>query len=324
MQLYENGNEEDGFWKGEAYCSPMAYFAQSNADYDGAERALGNTCGIVNADSGSALITSGLIGLDTNRIRVYQFLCHTLRKDKAFIWKGGIQYHHYSTDDKHGLTPEEDSLRWKLVQARRATARLEPDVPCILGENGYDKSQKTRQSTPLIPGLSIEECQAIFILRSINATAFSGFDAYILYWMRDNNPPDDERVYMTSGVVREMPDGSIRPYPSWFYISTFQRRLADYRPDAVISEKGGVWVYRYRHAQTPDSVAYFVYAPTHNGSRTSAFGLTVGDTGDAVEVDFAPDSADGVAIGRKVTRGVVTVEAEERPKLIFVKETKSH
>ena len=321
MRLYENGNEEDATWVGERYCNPMAYFAQSNADYDGAEGALGKRCGLVHADSGSALITSGMIELDTNRVKVYKFLCSTLRKDGAFIWKGGIQYHHYCTDYKHGITPEEDSLRWRLARVKAFTERAAPGVPCILGENGFDKSQSTRQSTPLLPGLSKEESQAVFLLRSMNATAFSGFDAYILYWLRDAKPPDDPGLYLTSGVVREMPDGSIHPYPSWFYISAFESRLADYTPDRIVSEKGPVWVYKYRNAHTPDSVAYFVYEPTHNGSRDAAFSLSLGKVaGDAAEIAFAADSPDGLLTTRKVVNGVVTLSVEEKPKLVFVKE----
>lgn len=321
MRLYENGSEEDATWVGERYCNPVAYFAQSNADYDGAEGALGKRCGLVNADSGSALMTSGMIELDTNRVKVYKFLCSTLRKDQAFIWKGGVQYHHYCTNYKHGITPEEDSMRWRLARVKAATERVAPGVPCILGENGYDKSQLTRQSTPLLPGFSKEESQAVFILRAINATAFSGFDAYILYWLRDAKPADDPGLYLTSGVVREMPDGSIRPYPSWFYVSAFESRLADYKPDRIISEKGPVWIYKYRNALKPDSIAYFIYEPTHNGSRETAFSLSLGKVaGGAAEIGFTADSPEGVLTPRKIENGAVTLLVEEKPKLIFVKE----
>ncbi len=238
MDLFENGNEEDAWWVGSKYCNPVEYFAQSSADFDGHESTLGKRSGIRNADVAGKLITSGIVGLDTNRIRVYSFLCNALRSDKYFIWNGGIQYHYYCTDGKKGLTPEEDSLRIKLSKVSGFTHRLQPGIDCMLGENGYDKGQSQRQATPLIPGLSAAECQAIFILRSINATAFSGFDRYILYWLKDRDPEDDPRVYLTSGVIRQFPDGHIQPYPSWFYISSYITRLANYRPDAIISEKG--------------------------------------------------------------------------------------
>ncbi len=294
MNLYENGNEDDAVWFGDKYCSPVEYFAQSSADYDGHENALGKNCGIKNADSTARLMTSGMIELDTNRVRVYKFLCNTLRTDKKFVWEGGIQYHHYSTNGKHGITPEEDSMRWKLMKAREATYRIEPDVECILGENGYDKSQHSRQGVPLLPGLSEEQCQGIFILRSMNATAFSGFDAYILYWLRDAGIKDDPQVYLTSGVFRQTGE-KMEPLPAWYHISTFVNVLGNYVADEVINEKGNVWVYKYRNKLFSDSVAYFVYCPTHDGTKVENYQLKVGATVDdnASEVDFADDLVNG-------------------------------
>src|SRR5579862_626290 len=317
MTLYENGNEDDATWVGKKYASPMEYFAQSSADYDGHEDALGKKCGIKNADTNAKLITDGLIELDTNRIKVYKFLCNTLRNDKAFLWSGGIQYHHYSQKNlTAAITPEEDSLRWRLSKVRDATYRIEPGVPCILGENGYDKSQKSRQGTPMLPGLSSAQSQGIFLLRSINATAFSGFDAYILYWLKDNESDTSASVYLTSGVLREMPDGSIKPYPGWFYISAFENRLANYVPDKIVSESGSVWIYKYRDQSSPDSVAYFVYAPTRNGAKVDNFSLHVGKTANqsVQEIYFADDSPSGNAMDKKISSGEVIINVEEKPK----------
>jgi hypothetical protein len=322
LSVYENGNEYDATWIGDKYCNPVEYFAQSSADYDGNENALGAKCGVKNADSTSTLITAGLIDLDTNRIKVYKFLCNTLRKDKYFLWKGGVQYHHYCNRDKHGITPEEDSLRWRLAKVKAATDRIQPGVPCILGENGYDKFQGSTQAAPLLPGLSNAECQGIFILRCINATAFSGFDSYILYWLRDTDPEDNKGIYLTSGLVRQMPDGSIKPYASWFYVSAFENRLANYAPDKIISEKGNVWIYKYRNQLAPDSIAYFVYSPTHNGSKVDNYALNIGttNTDDAQEINFTSDNADGVVVNKKISKGIVSVNVEERPKIILMKE----
>jgi hypothetical protein len=321
MELYENGNEDDAVWIGSKYCNPLEYFARSSADYDGHEGALGGEAGIIQADSGSRLMSSGLIETDTNRIRIYKFLCETLRKDRQFIWKGGIQYHHYSTNGKNGISPEEDSMRSKLSRVFRATQRIEPGAECILGENGYDRSQRSRQSVPLIPGISEEECQGIFLLRSINATAFSGFDAYILYWLRDAGMPEDPSVYMTSGIFRQKGD-KMEPLTGWFYISSFVSLLANYAPDRIISENGKVWVYRYRNKVHPDSLAYFCYCPSHNGSRVDHYLLpvTFPNDGQAFACRFEANSVKGSVYPVSIRQGSLDLTVEERPEIVLVRE----
>jgi hypothetical protein len=325
MDVFENGNEEDGTWLGNRYCNPVSYFAQSSADFDGHEGRLGQYSGIRAADSNSRLMTSGMTELDTNRVRTYQFLCNTLRDDKQFIWKGGIQYHHYSGTGKRALTPEEDSLRWKLTSVRDATYRIVPGVQCILGENGYDKSPASPQGAPPIPGQTPGECQGIYLLRSINATAFSGFDAYILFWLRDSDPPDNPQRFATCGIIGPASKGAgTKPYPAWFYISTFVNRLGDYVPDTIVSEKGNVWIYKYRHQKEPDSVAYFLYCPTRNGSVVRDYPLHTGLSADckAMQILFSDSSEKGNAAGLQVSNGAVHINVEERPVLVFLKERK--
>ena len=106
MSLYENGNEEDATWVGNKYCSPYEYYAQSTADWDGDEGRLGPRYGIHKADPGARLMMSGLIGLDTNRVKVYALLSENLRNDKKFIWQGGIQYHYYAQKKERAYLPK--------------------------------------------------------------------------------------------------------------------------------------------------------------------------------------------------------------------------
>ncbi len=322
MSLWENGNEEDAWWVGSKYCSPLEYFAQSTADWDGDEGRLGNRAGIRNADPDSRLMMSGMVGPDTNRLKVYKFLSENLRSDHEFPWQGGIQYHYYCNRKGRGISPEEDSLRGKLAKLRNCSRRVEPGVECFLGENGYDKGQASRQATPLLPGYNPAESQGIMLLRSINATFFSGFDAYILYWLTDGKPEDAPDTYLTSGILRQMPDGTTMPYPGWFYISTLVKRLGDYLPDSVVSEKGSVWIYRYRHQQFRDSVAYFVYAPTVNGTRVLHYSLSLGNVyGNIVrEIIFADNSDMGNENKLIVSNGSVKVPVEEKPILILCKQ----
>ena len=322
MRLFENGNEEDAWWVGNKYCSPVEYFAQSTADWDGDEGRLGKRFGIRNADPHSRLMMSGIIGLDTNRVKVYKFLSENLRNDHQFPWQGGIQYHYYCNRNDKGISPEADSLRYRLAQVRNCSRRMAPEVDCFLGENGYDKGQASRQATPLLPGYSVSQSQGILLLRSINATFFSGFDAYILYWLKDSAPQDSPDVYFTSGILRQMPDGKTMAYPGWYYISTLVNQLGNYIPDSVISEKGNVWIYKYRHQQVRDSVAYFVYAPTVNGTKIGQYSLYLGKvSGNTVrEIDFKDDSDQGNENLLKVKQGTVIIPIDEKPRLVLCSE----
>jgi hypothetical protein len=266
---------------------------------------------------------SGLTGLDTQRVKVYKFLSENLRDDHQFIWQGGIQYHYYAQRKGKGISPEEDSMRWKLAKVADCSYRIAPGVKCFLGENGYDKSPVSWQATPMIPGLSAAQSQGIMLLRSINASFFSGFDAYILYWLRDGNPEDDPRVYLTSGILRSLPDGKTMVYPGWYYISTLVNRLGSYRPDKVIRETGDVWIYRYRHTEEPDSVAYFIYKPSVTGSHLVTYSLEIGKTegNQILKISFLENSEKGKEEIIPVLNGRIDLPVEEKPVLLLFKES---
>ena len=162
------------------------------------------------------------------------------------------------------------------------------------------------------------------LLRSMNATFFSGFDAYILYWLRDDNPEDDPQTYLTSGILRTMPDGKTKVYPGWYYISTLVNRIGKYRPDKIIRETGDVWIYRYRHSEHPDSVAYFIYKPTVSGSRIESFGIEAGDIGStACKIRFTDDSEFGSEERIPVSDKKLKITVEEKPFLLLCKESVS-
>ena len=83
-------------------------------------------------------------------------------------------------------------------------------------------------------------------------------------------------------------------------------------------------VYKYRNQSSPDSVAYFVYSPTRNGTKIDNFKLNVGKTANqnAKEIYFADDSELGNASDKKIADNDVIINVEERPKLVIVKEGK--
>ena len=278
MDRFENGNEEDGWWT-EYYWTPMDYFAMSSADYDGHEGKLGPQRGLKTADAQSRLLMSGMVQLDTNRVRTLKFLCEQLRSDKKFIWEGGVQYHYYCTDSKsirqmptRGISPEEDRLREKLARVRAFQDRLLPGIPLILGENGYDRNQASRQKTPLLPGYDAAQSQGIMVLRSLMAVFMAGFDGYNQYMLRDaTGDPLATGPYATSGMISG--PGKNDVFPAWHYWNSAMQLLGDYRPDSVVSESGAVWVYRLRHKAHPDRLAYYLVSPTTNGSVVKNFRL---------------------------------------------------
>ena len=119
-----------------------------------------------------------------------------------------------------------------------------------------------------------------------------------------------------------MPDGKTMAYPGWYYISTLVNQLGNYIPDSVISEKGNVWIYKYRHQQVRDSVAYFVYAPTVNGTKIGQYSLYLGKvSGNTVrEIDFKDDSDQGNENLLKVKQGTVIIPIDEKPRLVLCSE----
>lgn len=336
MNIWENGNEVDANWVGDKYCNPVEYFAISSADYDGHEGRMGKKIGIKNADPGSELMIAGLAGLDTNRVRVLDFLCKNLRTDKQFLWKGGIQYHCYSVDGKgrfpgeafayatRGASPEEDSLRSRMAKVRDYSYKIAPGVEVTLGEYGYDKNQQSKVSTPIVKGYTDKQSQGIMLLRGINAMSFSGFDRLTIFWIKDDYGETEQpysMFFLSCGIIRHKSQDIYEPFPAWYYISTLVNNIGNYIPEKIISEKGNVWIYKYRNKTAPDSAAYFIYCPTYNGTRVDNFNLQVGNKAmGASEISLLDNSETGIRAEKSINGGAIKVNVTEVPKFILVKE----
>jgi hypothetical protein len=90
----------------------------------------------------------------------------------------------------------------------------------------------------------------------------------------------------------------------------------------VISEKGDVWIYRYRNIQEQDSVAYFLYKPSVRGSRTLSYSLDIGKaTGNEVhKISFLDNSESGLEEKLTISEGKVRFYVDEKPIFILCKE----
>lgn len=327
LSVIENGNEEDATWTKD-YWLPTEYFAVSSADFDGHEKQMGTKHGIVQADPKAKLMMSGMIQLDTQRVKVLNFLCGVLRKDKQFIWKGGVQYHHYCngatlmTPPKGGLTPEEHKLREKLAAVREFQYRLLPGVPAILGENGYDRNQASWQKVPVLPGYNEAQSQGIITIRSVIAAFMSGFDVYNYFMLRNStnaeNPPG---TFGSSGMISGPAGHTV--YPIWYYWRNVVNKLANYQPDAIISEQGDVWIYKLRNKINKDSVAYFLVSPTKNGTVVKDYNLKITSSKNGTytklnwlsEAEVIPADENG-----KINGNMIKLDVAEVPVFIMVKE----
>jgi hypothetical protein len=310
MDRIENGNEEDAYWT-KYYWTPMDYFAVSSADYDGHEGRLGEKYGLNKADTNCKLVTSGMIQLDTNRVRTLYFLCRQLRKDKKFIWQGGVQYHYYSNDAANnlkqptkGISPEEDSMRVKLAKVRAFHNRLLPGIPLILGENGYDRNCHSWQKTPVLPGYTEAQSQGIMVIRSLMAAFMAGFDGYNQFMMRNATNDENARgTFATSGMIGGPANNSV--YPAWYYWSTVVEHLGNYQPDSIVSESGPVWIYRLKNQQNPDKKAFILYSPTTNGNIIKNFSFKVQEYNNhsITEIRLADNNPTGVVKPGKFASG---------------------
>ncbi|MEO5681426.1 MAG: hypothetical protein ABIQ88_02230 [Chitinophagaceae bacterium] len=325
MDRFENGNEEDGYWT-QYYWTPADYFAVSTADYDGHEGRMGKKHGLHQADIYSRLMTSGMIQLDTNRVKTLYFLCRELRKDKKFIWEGGVQYHYYSNavpnnlqSPTRGISPEADHMREKLVKVRAFHDRLLPGIPLILGENGYDRNQHSWQRTPLLPGYDEAQSQGIMCIRSLLAAFMAGFDGYNQYMMRSaTNDENAQGPYATSGMIGGPANKLI--YPVWYYWSTYMQQLGNYQADGVVTESGPVWVYRFKNRQEPAKKAYVLFSPTTNGSIIKNFNFNSKnfDNQDFNEVRLADKNAGGSVKKGRFVDGVATLDVGESPVILLM------
>ncbi len=325
MNRFENGNEEDGYWT-QYYWTPMDYFAVSSADYDGHEGKLGSRHGLHNADSSSKLMTSGMIQLDTNRVRTLYFLCRQLRADKKFIWQGGVQYHYYSNDATNnlklptkGISPEDDHLRQKLAKVRAFHDRLLPGIPLILGENGYDRNQQSWQKTPLVPGYTEGQSQGIMCIRSLLAAFMAGFDGYNQFMIR--NATNDENAtgtYATSGMIGGPANHII--YPVWYYWSALVQHLGNYQPDGIVSETGAVWIYRFKNSQDTAKKAFVLFCPTTNGSVIKNFKFKLQDYNNQnfTQIKLSDNTAAGDVSKGSFLNGAANLTVRESPLILVV------
>jgi len=113
-------------------------------------------------------------------------------------------------------------------------------------------------------------------------------------------------------------------FPAWHYWNTAIQMLGKYRADSIISESGPVWVYRLRHRDYPDSLAYYLVSPTTSGVIIKNYRLFIGlaDTQSFKSAKLADGSVPAPVGGGRAGNGFIELPVDESPTIVFLRSKK--
>ena len=319
LHYLENWNEPDKTWRGrEGRFTPYELAAMSSADYDGDQGRMGKNVGVRSADPKLKLVIGGLAGINLEYLRAMK------------VWADGhrggdfpadvINLHHYSSDGTEdqafkttGISPEADHLREKFANIVAWRDANLPKCEVWVTEFGYDTNPKSPIHSPAIGSYSAEEVQGIWLLRSYMALAAAGVDRAAMFMFRDVKS-DGGGVFETCGMVTEK--GQWKPKPSYFYIATLKKRLAEMRFAGEIAS-GNANVLIYRFVGAGDRAAYVVWSPTSEDRKIADVSFALNGKS-AVRIDFTDKSLAGTSALLTIRQGRVTLEVREKPVLVLV------
>lgn len=222
IDYLENWNEPDKWWFGRGgYFHPFEFAAMCSADYDGHQGSLGPGKGMKAADPQIKMVMAGLASLNLEYVR-----CMKLWSDfnrTAGFPADVINFHHYSQNGQHGISPEADSLKFKLKELVDWRNKYLPGKEIWLSEFGYDTNPESAIASRPIGNTDAQEVQGRWLLRSLLAAAAAGVDRAHIFMLRDVNHPDPN-IYNSSGLTGEIWFGH-QPKKSWFYVKTFTKLL---------------------------------------------------------------------------------------------------
>lgn len=277
LHSVENWNEPDKWWRGpHGYFTPFAFAAMCSADYDGHCGSLGETYGLKNADPELIMVMAGLAGLNIEYIKGMLLWSEFNRKDGSFP-ADVLNFHHYSNDAggqggkaSHGISPEADSLKFRLQELVRFRDAYLPGKPIWLSEFGYDTNPESVQG---VRGEQAERKQAEWLIRSFLEIAASGIDRAQVFMLRDVNAQNPVK-YNSSGLTREKWNNH-RPKKSFFMLSAFKSLMTGfYFKREVPTGLYKIHRYEFYNPQT-DEYLWAVWSSADAQGETKDIGITV-------------------------------------------------
>jgi len=329
IQYYEDWNEPDKWWEGNlSNFAPDEYAAMASADYDGHCQTIGETFGVRNADPNARLVMSGIAnGLDVYYLQGIKVWADAHRNGRLPF--DVINFHHYSTTGKKGISPEADQLKEKLqkiVAWREANA---PNMEIWYSEFGWDTNPASPQAAQAEGGpFSIYQVQGQWIVRAYLATLAAGVDSAFQFMIRDVTPQSSSQ-YASSGLTwycdawsgcKDMPDHqNYDPKPSWYYLYTLKNQLTGMIFNGEQdSGNANVLIYTFKGA-TFGGGAYVLWSPTSNNTSVNDYQLKLrGYPASATLVTLSDTSMTGDSHTLTISEGTVTVNVNESPIFVLV------
>lgn len=316
INYIENWNEPDKWWftRG-GYFTPDEFATMCSADYDGHNGALGATKGMKVADPQVKMVMGGLASLNLEYVRCMK-LWSDFNRQNGFP-SDVLNFHHYSENGTHGISPEADNLKLKLKTIVEYRNTFLPGKEIWLSEFGYDTQPESVQAAVVIDTNDIYEVQGQWIMRSFLEAAAAGIDKAFVFMLRDANALDPNK-YNSSGLTNEIWNGH-QPKKSWFYVNTMSKQLENTRFSSEIAT-GNTEVNAYKFTSvTSDTIVYAVWCSTSNNTVVQNVELNVGVSGSVKMILPANGQPLGIESLLPIQSGKVRFRVTERP--VFIRTT---
>ncbi len=279
LKYVENWNEPDMWWRGrEAHFSPFELAAMCSADYDGHQGALGEDYGAKTADPSIKFVMGGLANMSLDYIKAMKLWSDTYRSGS--FPADVLNVHHYSNISggqganlKQAISPEDDSLKYKLAEIVEYRDRYLPGKEIWLSEFGYDTNPNSPQGVKPIGDNDVFEVQAQWLVRSYLEIAAAGLDRAHVYFFADLNSKNPNK-FNSSGIVNEKWN-KFQPKVSWYYIYCMKNALTGYRfASEISSNHPDVIIYKFEKDDDA-SCMYVAWCKTSLDKKISNYQLDI-------------------------------------------------
>jgi hypothetical protein len=236
-----------------------------SADYDGHNGKLGKGYGVKKADPSFHMAMGGLTRLDLNYLKTMKLWSDYMRDGFP---ADAINLHHYSNDAggqhmnaKHGVSPEQDQLKEKLMEIIKWRNEHLPDKEVWLSEFGYATNNSSSQKAWYEGSeMSSERVQSQWLVRSVLELVAAGVDRAYIFNIYDPRT-ENTTAFGSCGLAKDpwgpndcgTADGSCphqhesyEKKPSWFTIKGLLHILSNFSFEQEIKlDKIGCKAYKF-------------------------------------------------------------------------------